>query len=478
MRLMAEITLLDKLTGRRALLQELEHRDEERRQLYRAQFALALEISQLQQKRYVGNKYQDYATAVKEIEKKYNSEAEWGCLLTGNIIDLRAAFIIGNGIKVLPRKGISHEEAKEEIKFVEDFFEYNKLDMEGTVEYAKEAEIDGKIAIKIDLVEDADFKNNEYKKGLVRARYISWVDKQYKVKTEENDYMTYKELAWQPKANAKGETLGAGQFVYNKFGGRISKPDQAQPKVMKCLTQIEDVDMAYRDWREINHIFASPVFDVLCDNRDAVNMAAQAMDDYRMNVKKAFIHTGSTFDIKGPDMSGIESLKDEAVEKIKVISGTTGIPVHFLGLLDLLKNRATGDNTRELVIAGTEKERTIWKGTYKELIEKAMIMYNEKSQRTALDPNKLKVDISVYTEAQWAHVEKVLIPIYLAGGLSLQTLLSNIPGIDVEDELSRVEGDEKKKQEEDEKQAEMDALKSENEILRLNGAKIPEEEIM
>ena len=38
-------------------------------------------------------------------------------------------------------------------------------------------------------------------------------------------------------------------------------------------------------------------------------------------------------------------------------------------LLDLLKNRATGDNTRELVIAGTEKERVIWKGTFKEMLD-------------------------------------------------------------------------------------------------------------
>ena len=93
-----------------------------------------------------------------------------------------------------------------------------------------------------------------------------------------------------------------------------------------------------------------------------------------------------------------------------MISGTTSIPIHYLGLLDLLKNRATGDNTRELIMAGTVRERMIWVGVFEELVEKAMGMYNSKTglaQKTAQTrPEEDQVKIPVVSEDQWTHSER------------------------------------------------------------------------
>ena len=51
--------------------------------------------------KYVGNEYRSYPIAVKAISDKYNCKAEWGCLQTRTVIDLRASFILGEGVKVV-----------------------------------------------------------------------------------------------------------------------------------------------------------------------------------------------------------------------------------------------------------------------------------------------------------------------------------------------------------------------------------------
>jgi len=445
--------------------QEFDRLIHERSQFAKAREMLGMELTRIKKDRFSGNEYRDYGTAVKAIEDKYNSKAEWGCILTGNVVDLRAAFIIGQGLKVITTEGVSVKDAEAELKFVRDFFEFNKLDKEMPVELAKEAEIEGKIALKLSMEDSKDFKDGSYPK-MVSVRYISWIETRYEVVTEKDDYLNYKELKWTPTKRTSQENLSSSQFVYNKFGGRITKPNEAQPKVMKCLTQIDDVDKAYRDWREINHLFSAPILDVECEDKNSVMDANQAFNDYRMNINKAFVHSGSKLTMTSPNMGGVDSLKNEATEKIKVISGTTGIPVHFLGLLDLLKNRATGDNTRELVIAGTEKERIIWKATYKELIDKAMREFNDGSKKTKLDPSKIDIEIPVYTQEQWDHIEKVLMPLYLGGGLSLETLLSQVPGVNMEVELDRLGMNEKAKVEMEGKEAEIRSLKMENDTLR------------
>jgi hypothetical protein len=378
---------------------------------------------------------------------------------------------MGQGVKVVAAEATTEAEAKAEIEFANDFFEYNKLDKEMPVELAKEAEIEGKIALKLALEDAKDFKGGKYPK-MISVRFISWLDTDYEIKTPKGDYMNYTSLSWQPKSDSKKEVLDPKEFVYNKFGGRISKPNQAQPKVMKCLTQIDDVSKALRDWREINHIFAMPIFDIECDDEDSVKDANEAMQNYRMNIKKAFIHAKSKLTVIGPDMSGIDSLSKEIIDKIKIISGTTGIPVHFLGLLDLLKNRATGENTRELVNAGTEKERVIWIGTFKELLEKAFAMYTAETQLTKLDASKIDVVIPIVTQEQWDHIEAVLLPLYLASAISIEYLLSQVPNVDASKELQRLGKAEKDKGEKDQLTAERDAARDELAIVNA-GAQTP-----
>jgi hypothetical protein len=413
---------------------------------------------------YKGNEYQDYQIAVQAISDKYNSLAEWGCLQTGAVIDLRAAFILGDGLKVV-HKTETKEEAVDEIDWAKRFLEYNGLESEMAQELAKEAEIEGKIALRLfwdnnpkDFADYGKDPAGQQRPGMVSVRFLSWLSKKYIVEVDPNDYLWYKRLSWPAGSTSTprgygstGNTLTTAQtypagfvdepeFVYKKFGGRINDANAAQPKVMKCLTQIDRLDKALRDLREINHLFASPTPDFKVGTAQEATQLLAHLENANWKIGKAIAHVGD-FAMISPDSAGVTNLIAEIELNVKMISGTTGVPIHYLGLLDLLKNRATGDNTRELVMAATTRERMIWVGAFEELIDKAMAMYNQKSglgqKTTKLDPEKIGVEIPVISQDQWTNIEKVLIPAALGGIISKEYVAGQIPGVDMEEEAKK-----------------------------------------
>lgn len=406
--------------------------------------------------KYKGNKYTSYKSAVAEINRKYSGTADWGVLQTGSIIDLRAAFIIGEGLKIVKKA----DDANAEYDWVQKFLEYNDLDKEVVQEFAKEAEIEGKLAMKLVLEEIPDAKEGE-EKYAVSARYVSWTEKNYTIKTNPQDYMKYEKMTWRPKDKDKDETLDEKEFVYKKFGGRINKPNLAAPKIMKCLTQIENLDRALRDWREINRIFAGPILAAECKDGKDVKSTQEALSNKNWKIDKVFIATSKLYYAQF-DIKGVESLEKEIITLSKMISGTTGIPVHFLGLPELMSNRAVAENLMELIHAATTKERQTWKGAYEEMIAKAMKLFNEKenkgmSKGKQLDPTKIGIEIPMITKEHWDHIEKIYLPAAVAGKISDEAFQEQIPGFDMDADRKRKENKE---------ESEFERIKKENEDLK------------
>jgi len=407
---------------------------------------------------YVGNDYQIYEDAVYAISEKYCGRAEWGALQTRSIIDLRSAFILGEGLRI-SHTTETRAEAERELQFADDFMSFNDLDGELDQEMAKEAEIEGKIAIRLWLDEEP-YRDWD---GMVSARFLSWQTRKYAVEADANDYLWYKNLTWKAAGIVKTGNLNENEFVYAKFGGRINVPNEAQPKIAACLTQIDRLDRALRDLREIDHLFASPTpyFKV------ASVIEGQAVETYiektNWKIGKALV-TSSEFSIVSAPITGVDNLIAEIELCVKMISGATGIPIHYLGLLDLLKNRSTGENIRELIMASTTRERQTWIGVYEELLTKAMHMWNatyaaQKSEAAKLDPTRIKVDIPQVTQEHWDHIQNVLIPAVAANIISKEHVAGQIPGVDQEKE-AELRADQEAKDAEQAK-AEMDALKEE-----------------
>jgi hypothetical protein len=391
---------------------------------------------------YVGNDYKTYEDAIREINDKYVGTASWGVLTTRTIVNLRAAFILGEGIKVKHTTS-TRAEAERELSFIEAFRKYNDLDGEMDQEITKEAELEGKVALKI-MPDKEPFQEWP---GMITARFISWYSRKYTVTADPNDYLWYQKLSWNAGSSGSGtgqlSSWGPGElkeneFIYAKFGGRLNSPNEARPAIAECLTMIDRLDKALRDLREIDHLFASPTPLFECADKNMVDDVTEYVEKTNWVIGKS-IATMAKFSLVAAPVAGVDTLIKEIELTVKMISGATGIPIHYLGLLDLLKNRATGENTRELIMAATSRERQTWIAVYEELFTKAMLMWNaafaaQYSKEKQLDPTKVKVDIPQITQEHWDRIQNVLIPAALGNIISREHVASQIPGIDIEKE--------------------------------------------
>jgi hypothetical protein len=271
----------------------------------------------------------------------------------------------------------------------------------------------------------------------VTLRFMSRVETKYIVIHPVDDYSWYQEIRW--KDGSSPRSLSEPEFVYARFGGRVHIPNEPTPKVGKCLTEIEALSKALRDWREINRLFGSPVPHVECENADQARAMKEAITAVANNwkIRKLFAHTGKLMYLT-PDAGSRQGIENEIITLAKMISGATGVPVHFLGLPDLMSNRATADNLMELVASSTRKEREIWVGTYEQIIEKAASIWNANSAMTPIDPTLLRVSIPAVAPETWKRLTDVWLPLYAADAISKQTFLEQIPGIDAGEEAERL----------------------------------------
>jgi hypothetical protein len=378
-------------------------------------------------KKYVGNAYRDYLTTIKEIANKYEGNAEWGALQAGNIIDVRAAFIIGQGVTCISSK--KEFKSSPEIDFVKAFFDYNDLDREMAQEFAKEAEIEGCFLGHLIWNE---------KDKMVSLRFESRVDRAYTIVIEPKDYAWYKSAVWKEANSSIDTVIEESNFVYARFGGRVHLPNRPMPKIGKCLTQIESIDHALRDWREINHLFAAPVPTIECPDAASAKAMDAAVKNINWKLRKMVTIVGKLM-FAAPDLTGgSAALENEIITNAKMVSGTTGVPIGFMGFGDLTTKLGAGSEiTSDVIMASTSKERLIWVGKYSEIIDKAMKIWNAKSGMTKLDPSRVKVVIPFITAETWQRIADDYLPLYTADAISLETLLAQVPNVDVDVEIEK-----------------------------------------
>lgn len=72
----------------------------------------------------------------------YDGTAEWGTPIARNVIDLRAAFTLGDGIQAVDKDDTA--DSKREAEFIKGFLDINGFDEDCAQDWAKEVEIEGK----------------------------------------------------------------------------------------------------------------------------------------------------------------------------------------------------------------------------------------------------------------------------------------------------------------------------------------------
>ena len=399
---------------------------------------------------YTGSTYKTASAAISELAKKYDGSADWGNQQARNIIDLRAAFIIGQGLKISKKE----EKFDKELEFIKDFIDYNDLDEEMPQEFAKEAEIEGRFLCR--LLPDKEKKN-------INLQFISYTTNNYEIKTDSNDYKKYLEAKYTKSKTSEKVILKPDEFIYKKFGGRTNKVNEIKPKTAMILVQLENLDKALWDWRKINHLFSAPTPYFKTETEEEAKKLYDRLNAIHWNIGKLLV-SKYEYVLKGLEGSGgIESLEKEIVTLAKVISGATGIPVHFLGLPDLMSNRAVSTDLFELIVGSTSKERHVWVGCYEEIFNKAIRMANKEFKRN-FNENSINVEIPYVTAQKLKEIAEIWFPLYQDRAISWEFFISKIPEADADEMKSQLE----KKEEESAKKVLESIKKAEEERNKEN----------
>lgn len=402
-------------------------------------------------KHYTGNKYSTYEDQVTALANKYNNTADWGCQTTKNIIDVRAAFCIGRGVQVKAREGFEGRKSEREIEFIKNFIHFNKMDDRKPSDWAKEAEIEGKVLFRFKF--QAESGNR-----MVKVWHVPWRDVKYKVANTPEDYETYTRawftgsvsMEFGPNRTESVDitfNVGPEEFVFARFGGGGKDTTNTPSKTAFVLDQTENLDKELWDWRKINHLFAAPtpVFEFDAECADEARQLDKTLKTNNWRIGKYIVLAGGRFHLETYSGEGFTTIQKAIEADVQAISGSTGVPVHFLGHPNLLSNRATAENLMELIELSTDKERDTWTATYTEMFQKAIRMWNRMAQ-TDLNPDAVEAVIPFAGGQNLEALEKVYLPMYIAGAMSLPTLLSKLVGVDQEAELARIKVEREEKE--------------------------------
>jgi hypothetical protein len=357
------------------------------------------------------NSFTTYDTQVRETYKKYNGRADFGNQQTRAIIDLRTAFIAGEGISISAENDAT-------AKWVDDFFGERFLNA------VKGSEMAGQslmvLSPKVDDNDDVYVKVTRIPYMLERPFRATYVDPFIK---DELEGIEIKEKGLWKKATINN-------FIYIRTGGDDADTRGPTTRVGILLTDIENYDRALRDMRRNNHVLAriTPVFETKTEG-EAKSIRAK-INEQRWRIGQAFMGTAK-FSYVTPEGGAHENLQTEMVSTIKNISSVSGVPVHWLGYTDLMSNRSTAENLYEMIKHATLSERVAWERAAYETIVKAQEIYIDSggTELPALD-NTFQVKLPLIDFSKFKERVEALSKAFTDDAISMADYRNMLPGID------------------------------------------------
>lgn len=363
------------------------------------------------------NTYASYQAQVEETYRKYNALSDFGSQQTRATIDIRSAFISGEGVSV----SCKNESTS---RWIKNFLQTQKLNGSVFLNAVKSSEMVGQVLFALEYM-----KESETKEGYVKVRRLKYTSETpFKVKYSDNLFSDEIESI----AIRKGgfwKPLPLKNYVYIRTGGDDSNRYEPTTKVGVVLTDIDNYDRALKDIRRNNFIFArvTPTFEVSSE-AEAKNLKSW-LQKVHWKIGTAFIGKAK-FKYESPGTSAFQNLESELSSTIKTISATTGIPVHWLGFVDLMSNRATATSLYEMVKNATISERTIWQEAVYDLILKAQELYIDNGG-VGLDFDRdFEVKIPLINYGDFLERVKALSQAYADEAISIDDYRNQLPGID------------------------------------------------
>ena len=364
----------------------------------------------------ITNSYTDYTSQTIAIYAKYNAGEAFGNQLVRTVVDYRTAFLGGEGISI----SCKNDDVAD---WIDDFLTDNKLNGSMLLNLIKGGEMIGQSIIVLEYNDDTKkvevyrlpYDENRPYRAKYDKRTNKLIDIQVKKKNEIGP-----DGGW--------ESLGLENFIYVRPGGDDRLNDSPTTKTGTVLTDIDNYDRAIKDIRRNNHVFAriTPVFEV--GNENEANSLKKNLAAIKWKIGTAFIGKAK-FSYAVPTSSAHENLVHELVSVIKTISSITGVPVHWLGFVELMSNRSTADSLYEMIKHATLSERLIWEEAVYDVIIKAQEMYIDNGGTDITLEKDFQVKLPLLDYGLFFDKVKALSMAYTDEAISIDDYRNALPGI-------------------------------------------------
>lgn len=374
--------------------------------------------------------YNTKKAMVTELLSKFHGTSKKGSLIVQRLVNLRVAFSVPNRLFLMknPQTKVSDEEVKSAKDFLNAFMTRNGLDTSVPKDLAKEGELEGQILVE--YVWDSKAKVPELKYYPYSS--VGYVVKRtgahkYRINDPEK---TMSVITGMDKIDLKND-----QFSFIAFNDTLLG-DDGYPTCGPILREIEFISEDMWDWRKLNHLFAHPTPHFKCENVETANAVQDMIRKQGWRLGNA-LATNATFTLVGPTGQEAIMLMNSITTLAKLISGHTGIGIHFLGFANVMSNRATADSMGEPTEVVLHSEISSWRAFYFDMFKKAIRMRNKKLNNKMVEDAVVPVLVPL-TDRQWRVVKDIYMPLAEKGLISRDTLWSRIPDVDPDQELEKV----------------------------------------
>jgi hypothetical protein len=368
--------------------------------------------------------YRSVEAQVEGMISKYRGTAEKGVELVKRIVNVRRAFVLPNGVRVSANDS---SDAANEMAFLREHVDANNLNESLAQDYVRESELEGKVLVR--LVWDAGARQ-------VRHRYIPWDVYRYRIFVDAADPQRITRFTYLDPFTGKEETVPATEAVFRAFNTTLNSHDGA-PTLGPVLHVCDNVSDALRDLRRLNRITATvtPFFE--SEDPETAEQVVKDIKSRGWKIGMVYAGAKTKFTMVSPDGASSAILEDEIRLGMQIISGVSGVSLHFLGFPDMLSNRAVATEMSEPVEVGSAADLTAWRGFYEEAFDKAIGLWN-REMNPEMRPGLVKPVLTGVTAAQWGRVRDTWLPLYQAGAVSVERLLKELPETDADEELARL----------------------------------------
>jgi len=368
--------------------------------------------------------YRSVEAQVEGMLAKYRGLAEKGAEVVKRIVNVRRAFVLPNGVRL---ETVGGADASNEMAFLRNHVDANNLNEALAQDYIRESELQGKVLVR--LVWDAEARQ-------VFHRYIPWDSYRYKIFVDPADPQIITRFVYTDPYTKKDETIPASEAVFRAFNATLNSYDGA-PTLGPVLHMCDNVSDALSDLRRLNRVTAlvTPYF----ETEDAAS-AEQITKDIKSSgwkIGKAYVASKAKFSLVSPTGASSTVLENEIRLGMQIISGVSGVSLHFLGFPDMLSNRAVAAEMNEPIEVASAADLTAWKGFYEEIFDKAIALWN-REMNPELRAGLVKPVLTGVSQKQWDRVRDAWLPLFQAGAISVERLLKELPDTDIEAEVARL----------------------------------------